>query len=72
MLQPQLLSVVALLQDMAEKGLRRGQVGTIVEVLEQGAFLVEFSDDQGRCYALEAIPSDLLLQLHHEPAGAAA
>jgi hypothetical protein len=29
----ELLSVVALLQDLPEKGLRRGQVGTIVESL---------------------------------------
>lgn len=72
MSQPELLSVVALLQDVSEKGLRRGQIGTVVEVLGAGAYLVEFSDDRGHCYALEAFPSDLLLQLHNEPAGAAA
>jgi hypothetical protein len=40
----QLLSVVALLEDMPEKGLLRGQVGTVVEILAPGVFEVEFSD----------------------------
>jgi hypothetical protein len=46
----ELLSTVALMEDVPETGLRRGQVGT-VEVLSAGVYEVEFSDDAGRTYA---------------------
>lgn len=62
-----LLDVVALLEDCPEQGLVRGQVGTIVEVYEPGVFEVEFSDTQGRMYALETLRSDQLMILHHQP-----
>jgi hypothetical protein len=67
---PQLLDVVALLSDLPDHHLVRGQVGTIVELLD-GAFEVEFSDDEGRTYAELALPSDQLLVLHHRPQQAA-
>jgi len=68
----ELLSVVALLQDLPEKGLRRGQVGTIVESLAPGVYEVEFSDDSGRTYAMLALRADQLMRLHHEPGDQAA
>ena len=43
-----LLSVVALLHDLPEDGLVRGQGGTIVEELGDATALLEFTDDQGR------------------------
>ena len=46
-----LLSVVALLRDLPERALVRGQVGTVVEALDEATALVEFSDDDGRAYA---------------------
>jgi len=63
----QMLSVVALLEDLPENGLRRGQVGTIVEILAPGMYEVEFSDDAGQSYASLALRATQLLQLHHEP-----
>jgi hypothetical protein len=65
------LDVVALLVDMPEHGLVRGQVGTVVERLDEGVFEVEFSDDEGRAYAELALGSDVLLVLHHRPVAAA-
>jgi hypothetical protein len=62
-----LRSVVALLEDLSEQGLRRGQVGTVVENLAPGVYEVEFSDDSGRTYALLALHSDQLMHLLHEP-----
>src|SRR5690348_13754806 len=59
----ELLSVVALLEDIAAKGLLRGQVGTIVETLAPGVYEVEFSDDAGRTYASLALRSDQLMRL---------
>ena len=65
-----LLDVVALLDDVPEKALRRGQVGTIVEVLAPGVFEVEFSDLEGRAYATAALPATRLMGLHYQPASA--
>ena len=67
---PQLLDVVALLADLPDQGLVRGQVGTVVELFD-GAYEVEFSDDDGKTYALLALKPDQLLVLHHRPQQAA-
>jgi hypothetical protein len=63
----ELLSEVAVLQDLPEHGLIRGQVGTVVEVLSPSAAEVEFCDDQGRTYAMAALKSEELIRLHHYP-----
>jgi hypothetical protein len=60
----QLLDVVALLQDHQELKLIAGQVGTVVESLEDGVFEVEFSDDEGRTYATVALKESELISLH--------
>src|SRR5579871_2753626 len=44
----ELLSEVAVLRDLPEHGLVRGQVGTVVAVLSPEAAEVEFVDDEGR------------------------
>lgn len=51
-----MLSVVALIEELPEQGLRRGQVGTIVENLAPGVYEVEFSDDDASTYASVALP----------------
>lgn len=61
-----LLDVVALLENLPELGLYRGQVGTIVEQYEPHVFEVEFSDTTGRAYAIETLNSDQLMILHHQ------
>lgn len=66
-----LLDVVALIADLPERRLLRGQVGTVVETLARGVFEVEFSDDQGRTYAQSALLADQLLVLHYQPLQAA-
>jgi len=68
---PKLLDVVALLNDVPDHGLRRGQVGTLVETLASDVFEVEFNDDDGRTYALLALRIEQLIVLHYEPALAA-
>ena len=64
----ELLDVVALTEDSPHHQLTRGQVGTVVEVLEPALFEVEFSDDQGRTYAIASLHSDQLMLLHYRPA----
>ncbi|MBM3811686.1 MAG: DUF4926 domain-containing protein [Acidimicrobiia bacterium] len=67
-----MLSVVALLEDLPEHGLVRGQVGTVIEDLAPGVYEVEFCDDEGRTYAMASLKTSQLLRLHHEPAHEAA
>ncbi len=62
-----LLDVVALTEDLPERSLYRGQVGTVVESLAPGVFEVEFSDDEGQAYASLALEAGQLLMLHYEP-----
>lgn len=62
------LDVVALEKDFPKEGLRRGQVGTIVESMTPGVFLVEFADLQGQTYAFLTVGQSDLLLLHHRPA----
>jgi hypothetical protein len=66
------LEVVALTNDVPEKHLRRGQVGTVVEMLASGVVEVEFSDLDGNTYAMCAVPENNLLVLHHIPDAIAA
>ena len=61
------LDVVALTEDMPERNLRRGQVGTVVEELAPNVFEVEFSDENGRAYAILAVRAEQLLVLHYHP-----
>ena len=61
-----LLDVVALLEDLPELSLVRGQVGMIVEEYNQDTFEVEFSDTDGHAYAIETLNSSQLLTLHHQ------
>jgi Domain of unknown function (DUF4926) len=62
-----LLDVVALISDIPEQGLHRGQVGTVVEVLTPEQYDVEFCDDEGRTYALATLSADQLLVLRYAP-----
>jgi hypothetical protein len=67
-----MLSVVALLEDIPEQGLSRGQVGTVVEGLDPGAYEVEFSDDSGQTYASLGLRCDQLMPLYYQPSRHAA
>jgi hypothetical protein len=62
-----LLDVVALTEDLPERKLPRGQVGTVVEVLAPAVFEVEFTDNDGRAFASLALQAKQLLVLHCEP-----
>ncbi|MGB3651734.1 MAG: DUF4926 domain-containing protein [Rivularia sp. (in: cyanobacteria)] len=63
-----LLDVVALTVDLQEYNLLRGQVGTIVEILADGAgFEVELSDSSGRTYESVGLRPEQIMLLHFEP-----
>jgi len=65
-------SVVALLEDLPESGLVRGQVGTVVETWGPDLHEVEFADSDGRAYAMVALKTEQLIRLYHEPVNRAA
>jgi len=68
----EMLSVVAMLEDLPEEGLVRGQVGTVVESWAPGVYEVEFCDDTGKTYAMVALKAEQFMLLHHEPVHQAA
>jgi hypothetical protein len=55
-----LLDTVALLEDVPRRKLKRGEVGTVVEILAPDVFEVEFND-QGQTYAELALRRDQLV-----------
>ncbi len=62
-----LFDVVAVLEDVPNENVYRGQVGTIVETVADSVFEVEFVDDNGVVYAQATLRADQLLHLHHAP-----
>ncbi len=67
---PSVLDVVALLAELPAQSLARGQVDTAVEQLDDKTWLVEFSDDDGRAYAVAQCQTADLLVLHYVPEAA--
>ncbi len=64
----QLYDVVALTTDLPEHKLRRGSVGTVVELLGNGiAYEVEFADSRGATYASVGLAKEQLMVLHYDP-----
>jgi uncharacterized protein DUF4926 len=64
---PPLLASVALLVDLPEHGLTRGEMGAVVEHLGSAgdeAVLVEFVDRDGQTYALVDLRPDQVIVLH--------
>ena len=64
------LDVVALLRDIPERSLVAGQVGTVLEILDDNVFEVEFSDDLGNAYAIFSLKKEDLIHLHYSPVAA--
>lgn len=71
----QMHDLVALTEDVAVTHfvtqrplqLRRGQVGTVVMKLDENHFQVEFSDREGRAYAMLPLSSNQLMILREQP-----
>jgi hypothetical protein len=64
-----ILATVALIVDLPDENLSRGQIGTVVEHLrsdDEIAELVEFDDDGGEPFALVTVSPEHLILLHRE------
>jgi hypothetical protein len=60
-----LLDTIELLQDIPSRKLKRGEVGTVVEVLAPDVYEVEFCDDEGQTYAELALRGVQIIPLHN-------
>lgn len=60
-----ILDVVAVVEDLPEHNLRRGEVGTVVDRWKDGTFEVEFSDNTGEPYAFVALKAEKLFPLFY-------
>ena len=66
-----LLDIIVLAEDSPKSKLRRGSMGTIIEVFDgKDVFLVEFSDDNGVAYATEFLKPAQLIKVFHAPLAA--
>ncbi len=63
----QLLDVVVLKNAIPEEKLQQGAIGTVVEVLDDALYLVEFADKNGVAYAIVDLPEQLLMKVVQEP-----
>ncbi|MSP37140.1 MAG: DUF4926 domain-containing protein [Deltaproteobacteria bacterium] len=61
-----LLETIALLQDIPSRKLKRGEVGTVEEILAPNFYEVEFCDDEGQTYAELALRGIQIIPLHNQ------
>jgi hypothetical protein len=62
------LEIIALTVDVPELNLRRGQVGTVVDILSGGKALeVEFADRNGKTYASLGLRPEQVMVLRYAP-----
>ena len=61
-----LSSSVALVEDLPGRKLKRGEVGTVVELLAPHVYEVEFCDEDGQTYAELALRGEQLIPLHNQ------
>ncbi len=61
-----LLDTVALLEDLPGRKLKRGEVGTVVEILAPDVYEIEFCAEEGETYAELALRGDQLITLHNQ------
>jgi len=64
-MKPKLFDVIAILDDIPDHGLLKGQVGTLVEQLSEDTFEVEFSDNSGKTYAIMPLATHRFIVLHY-------
>ncbi|MBU1822384.1 MAG: DUF4926 domain-containing protein [Bacteroidetes bacterium] len=64
----ELLDVVVLTKPIPALGLRKGAIGTVVELLDKDVFLVEFADTNGTAYAMPVLSAAELMKVYYQPA----
>ncbi len=59
------LDMVALLKEIPEKNLLRGQIRTVVEKYSETDYEVEFSDNSGKAISMLTLSTEQVLLLHN-------
>jgi len=62
----EILDVVALLKEIPEKKLKKGQVGTIVEILGKNVYEIEFCNKNGVTIASISVKKEDTLLLYYD------
>ncbi|MEP7234718.1 MAG: DUF4926 domain-containing protein [Ignavibacteriota bacterium] len=57
------LDLIVLLEEIAERGLPRGQVGRVIQEMESGIYEVEFSDSDGVAFAFLPLHQRQIMKL---------
>lgn len=60
------LDVVALLNELPQQNLLRGQIGTVIEKYTETDFEVEFSDNGGKTIAMVLLNTEDIMLLHNQ------
>lgn len=66
----EILDVVVVTEALPVLNLRKGELGTIVEILDKDNFIVEFTDAKGVTYAMSVVNAKVLLKVFYEPVAA--
>ena len=61
-----LLDIVALLKEIPENKLLRGQIGTVIECYSDTEFEIEFSDNNGKTISMLTLSTTDIMLLHNE------
>jgi len=61
------LATIALLKDLPEKGLRKGDVGTVEVELSDKMVEIEFVNKDGTTRSIAPVPVKLLIKLNLDP-----
>lgn len=61
------LTAVALLKDLPESELRKGDVGTVVLELSDKMVEVEFVNKDGTTHSITVVPVEALIKLNMDP-----
>ena len=62
----QILDVVALIQNIPQENLSKGNIRTVVEFLDNDDFLVEFCDKSGRTVKMLELSNTQIMKINFE------
>lgn len=61
-----IFDIVALLDNISKNSLKKGQVGTVVEVLDDDVYEIEFSNNRGETIITTSVKASNLLVLEFD------
>jgi hypothetical protein len=62
----EILDIVTVLQDIPVEKLNKGNIGTVVEILDEEMFLVEFCDKNGKTLKMLELSNNQIMKINFE------